>query len=381
MSQQDAFERILASLHQATLDDAHWPATAALIDDACATHGNELVIAEGAGDTSSILFARLYYRGQRHEELEREYIDAYYHRDERVPRIRRLPDSRLVHVTSLYTEPELKASPAYNEVLRRSNAQDGLNVRMDGPDGARITWVIMDPIESDGWGSDQIKMVGNLLPHIRQFVRVRQALAKAEALDASLTGLLDNTRVGVIHLDRQGRIVGANTRACDILRQGDGLLDRSGRLCACLPADNARLQKLLALALPVVGEAVSGSMAVWRSRVLPRFALHVNPVAVRQMDYGARRVAALVLVVDPASQARIDPALVAAALGLTPAESQVAAALAEGSTVRDIGATTRRKEPTIRWLIRQIYTKQGISRQADLVRLVLWATEFAGSRR
>ena len=380
MNRQDIFERILESLHQATLDDAHWPATAALIDTACATHGNELVIAEGAGDAARILFARLYYRGQRHEELEREYIDAYYHRDERVPRIRNLPDSRLVHVTSLYTEPELKASPAYNEVLRRSDAQDGLNVRMDAPDGARITWVIMDPLESSGWGSDQIRMVGSLLPHIRQFVRVRQALAKAEALGASFAGLLDNTRVGVIHLDRRGRIVGANTRARDILRQADGLSDRGGCLYACLPADNQRLQKLLALALPVVGEAVSGSMAVWRSPVLPRFALHVNPVPVRQPDYGARRVASLVLVCDPGSTHRVDAELVAAVLRLTPGESRVAAALAEGSSVRDIAAATRRKESTVRSLIRQIYLKQGISRQADLVRRVLSAADFAGLR-
>ena len=133
--------------------------------------------------------------------------------------------------------------------------------------------------------------------------------------------------------------------------------------------------------LPAVGsEAVSGSMAVWRSPVLPRFTLHVSPVGVRQMDFGARRVAVLVLVVDPGSQSRIDPALVAAVLGLTPAESQVAAALAQGSTVRDIVAATRRKETTVRTLLRQIYSKQGINRQADLVRLVLSAAEFAGPR-
>ena len=35
MSDQDAFERILGSLHEAMLDDSHWPATSALIDEAC----------------------------------------------------------------------------------------------------------------------------------------------------------------------------------------------------------------------------------------------------------------------------------------------------------------------------------------------------------
>ena len=66
---------------------------------------------------AKVVFARLYYQGQHHEELERDYVDNYFFRDERVPRIRRLPDSRLVHVTSLYSEQELKRSPTYNEVL------------------------------------------------------------------------------------------------------------------------------------------------------------------------------------------------------------------------------------------------------------------------
>ena len=43
MSEEDAFERILASLHEAALDPVRWPSTAALIDEALGTHGNPQV--------------------------------------------------------------------------------------------------------------------------------------------------------------------------------------------------------------------------------------------------------------------------------------------------------------------------------------------------
>ena len=66
-------------------------------------------------------------------------------------------------------------------------------------------------------------------------------------------------------------------------------------------------------------------------------------------------------------------------LGLTLAESRVATALAEGSNVRDIAAATRRKESTVRWFVKQIYEKQGISRQADLVRLGMSLADLSGS--
>jgi len=381
MSQQDRFERIIGSLHEAMLDDTRWPVTAALIDEACGSKGNELVVAEGSGRADAkILFAGLYYRGQRNEELEREYPEIYLAQDERVPRLPYLPDSQVVHVADLYSERERKTSPTYNEALPRASAQNGLNVRLNGPDGTHIVWMLTDPTGSAPWSSGRIEIIESLLPHIRQFVRVRQALVDAEAVGASSAALLENTQVGVIQLNRGGKIVATNDRALDILKRGEGLVDRGGYLNARIATDNDRLKKLLALAIPALGgQAAAGSMTVGRSPHLPRLALHVNPVTVRQMDLSARRVAALVLVVDPLSQPRIDPDLVAETLGLTLAESQVATALAEGSNVRDIAAATRRKESTVRWFIRQIYEKRGISRQADLVRLGLSLAEISRS--
>ena len=94
-------------------------------------------------------------------------------------------------------------------------------------------------------------------------------------------------------------------------------------------------------------------------------------MGVRQPDYGARRVAALVLIVEPGRRSRIDPGLVAETLGLTLAESQVAVWVAEGQTVREVAAATGRTDAAIRYHLHQISQKQGVSRQADLVRLVL----------
>ena len=59
----------------------------------------------------------------------------------------------------------------------------------------------------------------------------------------------------------------------------------------------------------------------------------------------------------------------------------VAAWLVTGSSVRDIAVATRRQESSVRWLIRQAHDKLGISRQADLVRLVLSLSELSGPRR
>ena len=160
-------------------------------------------------------------------------------------------------------------------------------------------------------------MVTELARHVRQFVCIRQALVRAGARSATVTGLLDSSRVGVVHLDRRGRVLEVNDRARDILRNGDGLSDRDGTLRARAPADQARLERLVGGALPASNApSVSASILLRRSSLLPPFVVHVKPVAVPQPDYGARHVAALMLIAEPGRRHRISPEVVAATLEL-----------------------------------------------------------------
>ena len=378
MSEREAFDRILASLHETALDRAHWSTATALIDEALGVHGSSMVFGDGNSDEDiRIYFSWYFFRGQRHRDLEREYYEVYYPRDERVPRSRRLPDSQLFHTTDLLTEEELKTSATYNELLVRAHTRNAIHVRLDGPNDSRIVWVVNDPVDGDDWSSGQLDSMRRLLPHIRQTVRVQQALSGAGALGETLTRLLDITGLGMIQLDGRGRIIAANDRARDSLRIGDGLFDEGGFLYARTPEDNAELQGLLTRALPPFGaQGTGGSTVVTRSSALAPLVLHVNPVGREETDLRVWPVSALVLVVDPASQTRIEPAVAAAALGLTRMESQVAVLLAQGMSVREIAAATGRRESTIRSHVKHMFAKHGLSRQVDLVRLV---SSLAGS--
>ena len=377
MSEQAAFARVLASLYDAMLDETHWPATSALLDEACGLTGNALLVGEGPPDDTRVTFVGLYYRGQRRLDLEREYLEVYHPINEGIPRLRQLPDGHLVPIKDLYTAEELKTSRAYNEAYRRGQYQQGVNVRLAGPGGSPMTWSLADPVASAGWGSSQVAMVRRLTPHLRQFIRVRQALVRAQAGDTTVTALLETPRIGVVHLDRRGRILAVNDRARSLLRHGEGVSDEEGVLQARAPDDQARLARLVAEALPTSRAVpVSGSMLLGRAGGVPPLVVHVKPVGVPSPDYGARHVAALVLLVEPGRHPRLDPDVVTRTLGLTPAESQVAVWLADGKNVRDMATATGLTEGAIYWHLKQIYKKLPISRQVDLVRLVLSIAEF-----
>ena len=372
MSERDAFDAILAALHGAAFDDSLWPVAAGLVDEACGIKGSSLSWGAGtSGDDHVVYLHRLCFRGERDPDSERAYFEEYFALDERVPRLRALPDSRLVHTPELFTEEEKKTSVVWNEALPLSGMQQGMNVRLDGPDGSRVYWCLADATGGDGWSSGQVRTIERLLPHLRQLVRVRRALADADALNASLEALLGNTAAGVIRLDRRKRIMAANDRALDRLKAQDGLLDRDGLLYAKESAANDRLQLLLARAVPPYPDiGAGGSLAVPRPGGALPLVLHVVPLGPREDGIPPASAAALVLVVDPGARLPVDPALVAAALDLSPAQSRVAVLLADGRSVRDIAVAIGRSENTVRWHIRRSFEKLGIARLDQLVRLV-----------
>ena len=381
MTPPDTMDRILASLHRAALDDAHWPPAAALIADAVGTIGNVLVVGEGTGDDERIYLARYQQRDQPRGDLVREYFDIHYPHDTGIQRLMGKANGQLVHIPDLYTEDERKKSPLYNEFLPRVGLHNGLYTRFDEADGLRMVWGVGDPTASGGWGVEQLALIEGLRPHVRHYLRVRQALNGAEATGGGLAALLDSRRIGVLHLERRGRVVAANAPALAILRHGDGLHDAGGTLRAEVAADDDRLQALLARALPAAGSRgpAGGSMAVRRASGGPRLGLYITPVDAARSAFGALRMAALVLLVDPADRPRIDPAWVAEALDLTPPEGRVASLIAEGRSVREAAAEAGVPETHVRRLLKGIYKKQGLSGQVDLVRRVAALEVLPGS--
>ena len=383
MGQEDLYDRILTTLHEVAFDAAGWPAAAGLIDAACGVKGNALVFAGGRpGQDAELYLAQFCFRGQRREDFERLYFGGYWSRDERLPRLRQLPDSRLIHVSELYTEAERRTSATYNEVMPLTSSQDSLNVRLDGPVGTRVVWALADPVDAGGWGIVRTRMVERLLPHVRQCLAVRHALNEAGALGESLAGLLEVGGIGVVHLDRSGRIVAANDRAVELLRRPRGLTDRDGDLRAVEPAEDAKLQRLLNCAAShFSGPGVAGSMTVGGAFESPRLVLHVSPVNGLPEGFRMRSAGTMVLLVDPAHTPHIDADIVASALDLTPTESAIAVMLATGCSVREIAAAMGRTDDTVRWHLKHIFAKHRVRRQADVVRLVLSVSGVTTPRR
>ena len=362
----DLFENTVEILLDAAFDDARWGDAFRTMDLLCGLNGGQFTALAADGEPT---FAACWINGDPQQEIVADWAANYAAFSENVPRIGKLPAWRLTHNEELFTPAEKRNSLMYNEFQPKYDCRDQLAVVVDRPRDGCLFWTMANG--EAGWGPDRLKRIGALLPHIRQAVRVRRELVAAEAhAHAEVTALLERDSLGTVFLDQRGNITSANRSARRILAVRGGLDEWRGTLRAGSPNDDARLRKLVSGALPRFGHMpVSGSMSVRRAAGLSLI-VHVHPVAPRRADFGAERIAAVVLIRDP-DASRLDAEAVGDMLGLTAAESRVAVLLARGRTVRDVARELDRSENTVRWTLKNVLSKTGSTRQVDLVRLLL----------
>lgn len=103
--------------------------------------------------------------------------------------------------------------------------------------------------------------------------------------------------------------------------------------------------------------------------------IHIRPLVAaqsnRELAPRRRRSAVLALLYDAIRTPSVAPQLLEASLGLTKAQSVVAALLAEGHGVSEIAAITYRSESAVRWHIRRMHANLNVSRTLDLIRICL----------
>ena len=100
----------------------------------------------------------------------------------------------------------------------------------------------------------------------------------------------------------------------------------------------------------------------------------------RQWSEGKRAPAEAVFVRDPEGRAQAPHEVVQQMFGLTPAEATLAMQLANGLSLDEAAEALDIMRNTARAHLRAIFSKTGVTRQTELVRLVLNSVAILGDK-
>ena len=220
------------------------------------------------------------------------------------------------------------------------------------------------------FSSEEINLIKQVTPHMQRAVKVHMRTAELRERVAMGEAALDAMDSGVLAVDKTGQIVFANKFAEIILKSASALKSRLGCLAATVAEDDGAFRTAVARA------SVSRTPQALRVRnangsVADGCAINLIPLPqVNKVRAALNHPDLLVLVSSPTHRRACTPAELTALYSMTPAEARLALGIASGLDLRTYAAQAKVSLTTVRAQLKAVFSKTGIRRQSELVRLV-----------
>jgi DNA-binding CsgD family transcriptional regulator len=216
------------------------------------------------------------------------------------------------------------------------------------------------------------QMMQVLLPHLQRSIQLQMRLGLSDQIRALTLDLFERAGVGVLILDRQMRLLFANSLAERLLDNSSGLRVANGRVSVAR-ASAVTFERMVARAAQTSsGEGLdAGGMLTVGYAPGKTLRLLVSPLPRDGFGAGSLGPAVMVLAADDQAVPAWAPEQLQNAFGLTRAEALLLAALVTGESVSDHARRLGISVETARTHLKHVLNKTGHHRQVDLVRTVL----------
>lgn len=269
---------------------------------------------------------------------------------------------------ALIRESELEKTEFFNDFLRPQGHFYSFGASIAYEESVISGITALRSKSADGFAAAEVDLLQQLMPHLQSALRLHHRIAGLALELKHTSAALDRLPQGLLIIDSVGRIVFMNRLAESILRTGDGLMLAANGLHARRHQDTVRLRMLITrAAATTAGNDLhpGGALSLPRSGKLGPLKLQVAPLS------SGSRAAAILLITAPEYQAVPESEMLQDLLDLTPAEARLAAALVAGKTIKQFAEEVEVTLNTARTQLKSVFSKTGVSRQADLVRLIL----------
>jgi DNA-binding CsgD family transcriptional regulator len=292
-----------------------------------------------------------------------------------------LPLDRVIALEDVLPDKDLVTSDYYLHYLEPIGLFRILGVDTAEPGGMLARLRFSRRRSEPRFGKRERELLSLLTPHLRRAIEIYAKLNRTTSERDVYAGAVNQLSVASIILDEQGRLLTTNAVGRALLDSGEGLSLRDGRLHIEGRDINKELQQALTT---IIRAQQRGETSVIKALRVPRPAgrsdlgLVIRPVPASQWSEGQSSPSVAVFVSDPDLQESTSHQILGDLFDLTPAEANLATLLARGLSLAQVSSAQGTSQHTARAQLKSIFAKTGVSRQAELVRLVLKSVASLG---
>lgn len=287
-----------------------------------------------------------------------------------------LPMDKVFTIDDLMSEAEWLGSSFYLLYCQPYGCHQMLGADISMPDGGKLRIRINRRRDQPRFSDTERALCAMLVPHLRRALHLHALLDRSESLGSLYFQAISRLSVATIVLDESGSVLQLNPVARDILDSNDGLKLVGGRLEATYPSDNRELSRLVRDAFLRARQGDSGhcnaaALSISRPSGQVSLGVVVELIPSQERVEGKGQPTVVVYVRDAVGKSLVSNLATAQLYNLTPAESALALELANGLSLEEASEVLNIRRNTARAHLRSIFSKTGVRRQTELVRILL----------
>jgi DNA-binding CsgD family transcriptional regulator/PAS domain-containing protein len=280
----------------------------------------------------------------------------------------------LFTIDEVMPRKQLLQTDYYKFVLAPFDVEYQMGMHIAEPGGWRSNVGLMNGRQAGNFGPAHKAFLASLRPHLERALQLHARITKKTLESAAFEKALDRLTIAVYVIDADGRLIDLNSVGRKMAERRDGLLITSDRLVLSRAKDNARLATAITRALSAreAGQADEFSDLVRITRKDGAYlSLLVRAISASDDTRNYASPSVIVYACDQSLSKTAPDRLIAEMFGFSPAEARIASLLAGGMTLAEIAKTMGIRESTVRTYAKRTFGKAGVSRQSELVRMIL----------
>lgn len=296
---------------------------------------------------------------------------------------RGMPTDRIVTVGDVMPESEWRASNYYNDWCKQLQVFHVMAADIVTKDSCVYGLRVTRPEGAPAFNKQERAFGAMMLPHIKRALNLHLSVNQDRQVISLYSKATAQLMVGVVILDQNGMVLECNPAAAGILDMRDGLKIAGGMLEANYANDNRKLQRLIREALMhtrVSRLSMTEGMSVSRQSGQLNWGVVVQSISPDEWTEGKQRPSVAVFVRDTGGKADPPVKLAQQLFQLTPAETSLAIQLANGLSLEEAAEALNIRRNTARAHLRSIFSKTGVRRQTELVRIFLNSVAWLGNK-
>lgn len=294
-----------------------------------------------------------------------------------------LPEGKVMALDELIASDSLQRSEFYQSCMKPYGIAHILGADLRLPDGINASLRLTRSDRQGAFDTAQRALLQRLLPHLRRAIGLFARLQRIESERSLMEQTVSQLSLGSVLLDEHRQVLHSNRAAQNIALENPDTLSLGTQLAIRVDHQSARFRQLLERAIAAHHSAeinVVQALSLPRSEQRLPLNLVLRPLPPGDAIDGQALPAVAVFISDPEYKSAAPVDILQQLYGLTPAESRLATALADGLSLDAASEMLHISRNTARAHLRAIFAKTGVTQQTMLVSLLLKSVAAATAK-